>query len=131
MPVFAYRGRSGAGIVAGEIEANDRPAAVAQLRTKGVIALSVQERQAKVAAVKKIGGSVKDKDLAIYTRQFSTMVDAGLPIAQCLQILSDQSDSKTLRAVTTRITNEVQGGATLAEPLQKYTTVLNDLCVNI
>src|SRR5256886_12554765 len=72
MPVFAYRGRSGAGIVAGEIEANDRPAAVAQLRTKGVIALSVQERQAKVAAVKKIGGSVKDKDLAIYTRQFST-----------------------------------------------------------
>src|SRR5437667_236838 len=80
MPVFAYRGRSGAGIVAGEIEANDRPAAVAQLRTKGVIALSVQERQAKVAAVKKIGGSVKDKDLAIYTRQFSTMVDAVLVI---------------------------------------------------
>src|SRR5438876_750570 len=113
MPVFAYRGRSGAGIVAGEIEANDRPAAVAQLRTKGVIALSVQERQAKVAAVKKIGGSVKDKDLAIYTRQFSTMVDAGLPIAQCLQILSEQSDSKTLRLVTSRIAREVEGGATL------------------
>src|SRR6266849_4423282 len=82
MPVFAYRGRSGAGIVAGEIEANDRPTAVAQLRTKGVIALAVQERQAKAVAVKKVGGSVKDKDLAIYTRQFSTMVDAGLPIAR-------------------------------------------------
>src|SRR5881397_4164296 len=131
MPVFAYRGRSGAGIVAGEIEANDRPAAVAQLRTKGVIALSVQERQAKVAAVKKIGGSVKDKDLAIYTRQFSTMVDAGLPIAQCLSILSEQSDSKTLRDVTSRITTEVEGGATLAESFKKYPRVFNDLFVNM
>src|SRR2546422_8673423 len=126
MPVFAYRGRSGAGIVAGEIEANDRPAAVAQLRTKGVIALSVQERQAKAAAVKKIGGSVKDKDLAIYTRQFSTMVDAGLPIAQCLQILSEQSDSKTLRLVTSRIAREVEGGATLAESFRdRKSTRLN------
>src|SRR2546427_12038987 len=97
MPVFAYRGRSGAGIVAGDIEANDRPAAVAQLRTKGVIALSVQERQAKVAAVKKIVFFNDTATTEIYTRQFSTMVDAGLPIAQCLQILSEQSDSKTLR----------------------------------
>src|SRR6184192_1317863 len=131
MPVFAYRGRSGAGIVAGEIEANDRPAAVAQLRTKGVIALSVQERQAAAAAPKKFGGSVKDKDLAIYTRQFSTMVDAGLPIAQCLQILSEQSDSKTLRLVTGRIAREVEGGATLAESFRKYPRVFDDLFTNM
>src|SRR3989475_822296 len=131
MPVFAYRGRSGAGVVAGEIEADDRPGAVAQLRAKGVIATSVQERQAKTAAVKKIGGSVKDKDLAIYTRQFSTMVDAGLPIAQCLSILSEQSDSKTLRDVTKRITTEVEGGATLAESFKKYPRVFNDLFVNM
>ena len=131
MPVFAYRGRSGAGVVAGEIEADDRPGAVAQLRAKGVIATSVQERQAKAAAVKKIGGSVRDKDLAIYTRQFSTMVDAGLPIAQCLSILSEQSDSKTLRDVTKRITTEVEGGATLAESFKKYPRVFNDLFVNM
>src|SRR5205809_2032525 len=131
MPVFAYRGRSGGGVVVGEIEADDRPGAGARLRAKGVIATSVQERQAKAAAVKKVGGSVKDKDLAIYTRQFSTMVDAGLPIAQCLSILSEQSDSKTLRAVTTRITNEVQGGATLAESFKKYPKVFNDLFVNM
>ena len=131
MPVFAYRGRSGAGVVAGEIEADDRPGAVAQLRAKGVIATSVQERRAKAAAVKKIGGSVKDKDLAIYTRQFSTMVDAGLPIAQCLSILSEQSDSKTLRDVTSRITTEVEGGATLAESFKKYPRVFNDLFVNM
>ena len=68
----------------------------------------------------KIGGSVKAKDLAIYTRQFSTMVDAGLPIAQCLQILSEQSESKVLRDVTGRIAKRRQGGGTLAESYGKY-----------
>src|SRR5881396_2863246 len=131
MPVFAYRGRSGAGVVAGEIEADDRPGAVAQLRARGVVATSVQERMAKPAGVKKIGGSVKDKDLAIYTRQFSTMVDAGLPIAQCLSILSEQSDSKALRDVTSKIAREVEGGATLAESFRKYPKVFNDLFTNM
>ncbi len=131
MPVFAYRGRSAAGAVAGEIEADDRPGAVAALRSKGVVATSVQERQAKAAAPKKVGGSVKDKDLAIYTRQFSTMVDAGLPIAQCLSILSEQSDSKTLREVTGRIAREVEGGATLAESFRKYPKVFDDLFTNM
>src|SRR5881398_2922638 len=131
MPVFTYRGRSGAGVVAGEIEADDRVTANAQLRAKGVIATSVQERQAKVAAIKKIGGKVKDKDLAIYTRQFSTMVDAGLPIAQCLAILSEQSDSKNLRDVTGKIAREVEGGATLAESFRKYPKVFNDLFTNM
>ena len=131
MPVFAYRGRSAAGAVAGEIEADDRPGAVAALRAKGVVATAVQERQAKAAAVKKVGGSVKDKDLAIYTRQFSTMVDAGLPIAQCLSILSEQSDSKTLREVTGRIAREVEGGATLAESFRKYPRVFDDLFTNM
>jgi type IV pilus assembly protein PilC len=85
------------------------------LRAKGVVATAMEERKAKVAAaagVPKLGGSVKAKDLAIYTRQFSTMVDAGLPIAQSLQILSEQSESKVLRDVTAKIANDVQGGAT-------------------
>ena len=106
MALFAYKGRSGAAAVTGEIEADSRPAAVAALRAKGVVATAIEERKAKAAAAAgtgpgvKIGGSVKAKDLAIYTRQFSTMVDAGLPIAQCLQILSEQSESKVLRDVT-------------------------------
>src|SRR3989454_10219116 len=114
--------------------ADSRPAAVTALRAKGVIATSVQEKAVKAAAAaapKKFGGSVKDKDLAIYTRQFSTMVDAGLPIAQCLQILSEQSDSKTLRLVTSRIAREVEGGATLAESFKKFPKVFNDLFVNM
>jgi type IV pilus assembly protein PilC len=133
MAVFAYKGRAGAGAVAGEIEADSRPAAVAALRAKGVVATSVEEKKAKAAGAgpTKIGGKVKDKDLAIYTRQFSTMIDAGLPIAQALQILSEQSDSKVLRDVTTRIANDVQGGATLAESFAKYPKTFDNLFTNM
>ncbi len=134
MAVFAYRGRSGAAAVNGEIEADSRPAAVAALRAKGVVATAVEERKAKAAAAagaSKLGGSVKSKDLAIYTRQFSTMVDAGLPIAQCLQILSEQSESKVLRDVTAKIANDVQGGATLAESYGKYPKTFDNLFVNM
>src|SRR6266850_8262901 len=131
MSLYAYRGRHGGALVSGEIEADDRPGAVSQLRARGVVATAVQERPAKITTVKKIGGKVKDKDLAIYTRQFSTMVDAGLPIAQCLAILSEQSDSKNLRDVTGKIAREVEGGATLAESFRKYPKVFNDLFTNM
>src|SRR5262245_63187097 len=131
MALYAYRGRSGGAVVSGEIEANDRPTAVTQLRARGVVATSVQERMAKPAGIKKVGGKVKAKDLAIYTRQFSTMVDAGLPIAQCLQILSEQSESKVLRDVTARIATDVQGGATLAESYGKYPKTFDNLFVNM
>src|SRR5882672_10095747 len=131
MAMYAYRGRSGGAVVSGEIEANDRPTAVTQLRARGVVATSVQERLAKPSGIKKIGGKVKDKDLAIYTRQFSTMVEAGLPIAQCLQILSEQNDSKTLRDVTMRIAADVQAGATLAESFGKYPKTFDHLFTNM
>ena len=134
MAVFAYRGRSGAAAVNGEIEADSRPAAVLALRAKGVVATAVEERKAKAAAAAstpRLGGSVKAKDLAIYTRQFSTMVDAGLPIAQCLQILSEQSESKVLRDATARIASDVQGGATLAESFSKYPKAFDNLFVNM
>jgi type IV pilus assembly protein PilC len=136
MSVYTYRGRSAAGVVAGEIEAGDRMQAVAQLRAKGVVATSVQERAAKGPSFTLNfsfgkGGKVKDRDLAIYTRQFSTMVDAGLPIAQCLGILGEQSDSKTLRTVTTQIAREVEAGATLADSFRKFPKTFDDLFTNM
>ncbi len=137
MAVFTYRGRSAAGVVAGEIEAGDRMHAVAQLRAKGVVATAVQERAAKGAgfslnfSIGGKGGKVKDRDLAIYTRQFSTMVDAGLPIAQCLGILGEQSDSKTLRSVTSQIAKDVEGGGTLADSFRKFPRTFDDLFTNM
>jgi len=117
--------------VTGEIEADSRRRRHA-LRAKGVIATSVQEKAVKAAAAtpKKFGGSVKDKDLRLH-RQFSTMIDAGLPIAQCLQILSEQNDSKTLRDVTARIAADVQGGSTLAESFGKYPKTFDHLFTNM
>src|SRR6185369_11289710 len=114
MAVFAYRGRSPAGVVNGQLEADDRMSVVAQLRAKGVVATQVLEQKAKPVATVKKAGKAKDKDLAIYTRQFSTMIDAGLPIAQCLGILAEQSDSKPLRACTSGIAKHVEAGTTLA-----------------
>jgi type IV pilus assembly protein PilC len=136
MATFAYRGRVSGGAVTGEIEADNRLGAVAMLRGKGIIATAVEEKKAKAAGSSlfsgsKIGGKVKDKDLAIYTRQFSTMIDAGLPIAQCLSILSEQSESKTLREVTTRIAKDVEGGTTLADSFRKYPKAFDDLFTNM
>jgi type IV pilus assembly protein PilC len=137
MATFAYRGRASGGIVTGEIEADNRIGAVAILRAKGVLATAVEERKAKAAGGgflgfgRKIGGKVKDKDLAIYTRQFSTMIDAGLPIAQCLNILSEQSESKVLREVTTRIAKDVEGGLSLADSFRKYPKTFDGLFTNM
>src|SRR2546427_2599354 len=136
MTVYAYRGRTGAGAVAGELEATDRMAAVAQLRSRGVVATAVHEKKAKTGGftfsfAKTFGGRVSDKDMAIYTRQFSTMVDAGLPIAQCLTILGEQSESKTLREVTTNIAHDVEGGATLADSFRKFPKTFDDLFTNM
>jgi type IV pilus assembly protein PilC len=137
MTTFAYRGRAGGGAVAGEIEAENRLGAVALLRGQGIVATAVQERTPKAAGgglfsfAKKLGGKVKDKDLAIYTRQFSTMIDAGLPITQCLGILSEQSESKVLREVTARIAKDVEGGTTLADSFRKYPKTFDDLFTNM
>src|SRR5215510_15465104 len=131
MAVFPSRSSSSGGVVTGQVEADDRLSAVAQLRAKGVVATQVQEQKAKPAAVKKVAGRVRDKDLAIYTRQFSTMIDAGLPIAQCLGILAEQSDSRVLRGVTSGIAKEVEAGSTLAEAFRKYPKTFDDLFANL
>ena len=131
MAVFVYKGRSSAGAVTGEVEANSRSAAVAALRTKGVVATQVQEKKAKAAAAKKVGGKVKDDELAIFTRLFSTMIDSGLPIAQALNILAEQSESKPLRSVVSVIASDIASGQTLAESFRKYPRIFNDLFTNL
>jgi type IV pilus assembly protein PilC len=137
MTVFAYKGRQrGGALVTGEIEAGDRPAAVLALRGRGVVATAVRERKGVVApvaapAAQKVGGRVSGKDLAVYTRQFSTMVDAGLPIAQCLSILAEQSSAKSLRSTTAKIAHEVEGGVSLAEAFRKYPKTFDSLYVNM
>jgi type IV pilus assembly protein PilC len=131
MAVFVYKGRASSGAVTGEVEADNRPAAQAVLRAKGILATQLQEKKVKAPAQKKIGGKVKDKELAIFTRQFSVMIDSGLPIAQALNILAEQSESKGLRDCTGMIAKEIESGATLAESFRKYPKVFSDLFTNL
>jgi type IV pilus assembly protein PilC len=130
MAVFVYQGRSSGGSAQGEIEAPDRSAAVATLRGRGVLTTSIKEKGG-AAAPKKIGGKVKDKEMAIFTRQFSTMIDAGLPLVQCLTILAEQSESKNLRAVTSMVARDVESGASLAEAFRKHPRTFDDLFTNM
>src|SRR6185295_8230928 len=134
MSVFAYRGRTAGGVITGEVEADDRMSVVAQLRARGVVATSVREQRPRAAvltAVRTRARRAKDKHLAVYTRQFSTMIDAGLPIVQCLNVLSEQSESPVLRRVTALIARDVEGGTTLADAFRKHPRTFNELYVNM
>ena len=134
MSVFTYRGRTAGGVITGELEADDRMSVVAQLRASGVVATAVRERTPRVDALAGFRSrrrKAKDKHLAIYTRQFSTMIDAGLPIVQCLTILSEQSESNVLRPLTAAIARDVEGGSTLADAYRKYPRTFQELYVNM
>jgi type IV pilus assembly protein PilC len=134
MSVFAYRGRTASGVITGEVEADDRMSVVAQLRAKGVVATAVRERRARGSALvswRSRRRRAKDKHLAVYTRQFSTMIDAGLPIVQCLTVLSEQSESRVLRQVTGTIARDVEGGSSLADAYRKHPRTFQELYVNM
>jgi type IV pilus assembly protein PilC len=131
MAVFVYQGRGAGGTTTGEIEAADRTAAVGELRNRAILVTRITEKQIPKSAAVKLGGKVKDRELAIFTRQFSTMIDAGLPLVQCLSILSEQSDSKTLRAVTNHVARTVEAGSTLAEAMGRHPRTFDDLFTNL
>ncbi len=130
MAVFAYQGRGAAGVQKGEIEAPDRTAAVGELRKRAILVTQISEKAGGKTPVK-IGSKVKDRDMAIFTRQFSTMIDAGLPLVQCLNILAAQSESKNLRGVTSSVARTVEDGATLADSLRKHPRTFDDLFTNM
>src|SRR4029453_5779791 len=117
MAVFTYQGRGSAGAMTGEIEAADRTPAVGELRRRAILVTKINEKSGGKTKAK-AGGKVKDKEMAIFTRQFSTMIDAGLRLVQCLSILAEQSESKNLRDVTSRVPRSVEQGSTLAHALR-------------
>jgi type IV pilus assembly protein PilC len=130
MAVFAYQGRSASGLQKGQIEAPDRTSAVGELRKRAILVTQISEKSGGKLAVR-IGSKVKDKEMAIFTRQFSTMIDAGLPLVHCLNILAEQSESKNLRAVTRNVARTVEDGSTLAESLRKHPRTFDDLFTNM
>ena len=130
MAVFTYQGRGSTGVMTGEIEAADRTSAVGELRRRAILVTKINEKAGGKTPAK-AGGKVKDREMAIFTRQFSTMIDAGLPLVQCLTILSEQSESKNLREVTGRVARSVEQGSTLADALRRHPRTFDDLFTNL
>src|SRR5205807_874051 len=126
MPNFAYSGRTRAGQnVAGERAADTMDAAVTALRREQILVTRITPSKAKVDAKKdKAVGSTnkraKAKNLAVFTRQFSVMIDAGLPLVQCLDILGGQEEDKNFAAVILQTRADVESGASLADAMRKH-----------
>ncbi|MGE3153940.1 MAG: type II secretion system F family protein [Nitrospiraceae bacterium] len=133
MATFAYVGKTRQGAVKkGELTAKTRDEAVDQLRKQNVIVTSLEERQGGEGLRKlSLGSGIKDKDIVVFTRQFGTMINAGLPLVQCLDILGTQSENKVLGRAVTEVKTSVESGSTLADALRKHPKVFDELYVNM
>src|SRR6187200_1298016 len=137
MPTFAYSGRTRAGqTVSGERLADTADAAVSALRRDQILVTRITPAKAKVAdagekKAGKIGKKVKAKNLAVFTRQFSVMIDAGLPLVQCLDILGNQEEHKYFAQVILQTRTDVEGGMSLAEAMKRHPKVFDGLFCNM
>src|SRR6185369_16048252 len=137
MAMYHWQGVSPKGeVLKGEMEATSREAVIIRLRSQ-----RIQPTPSKIKekgkgldmeiAVPSFGSPVKPRDIVIFTRQFATMIDAGLPIVQCLQILGAQTDSKPFRRVIGNVKDDVESGTTLAEAIKKQGKVFSDLYMSM
>lgn len=127
---YSVRDKNGK-VVSGKLEGESADAVSAKLRSMGYIVLNVNED--KVAALNKItfGTTVKPKDVTIFARQFSTMINAGLSLTKCLSILAEQSDSKELREVIAQLGRDVEAGQSLSDAMSKHTKIFPSLFTNM
>lgn len=131
MPVFTYQGvnRSGAK-VSGERAADSKAALQAALRREQISVSKLSEK-GKEFNIPTFGAGVDAKELAIFTRQFSVMIDAGLPLVQCLEILAGQQENKTFQKILTGVRASVEGGATLSASMKQHEKVFDPLYYNM
>jgi type IV pilus assembly protein PilC len=137
MATFAYSGRTRAGeTVSGERAAESVDAAVAALRREQILVTRIaptkaKEEQAPKKKVGKTGKKASAKNLAVFTRQFSVMIDAGLPLVQCLDILGNQEEDKNFAAVILQTRSDVESGASLADAMRKNPKTFDALFTNM
>jgi type IV pilus assembly protein PilC len=131
MPVFTYRGvnRTGAS-VAGERAAASKAELASMLRREQINVSKLSEK-GKEFSIPTFGTGVKAKELAIFTRQFSVMIDAGLPLVQCLEILAGQQDNKTFQKILNGVRASVEGGTTLSAAMKQFDKVFDPLYYNM
>src|SRR2546421_12238683 len=133
MPTYAFKGRNRMNeVVSGERVADNREALRQVLRREQVTLTSVKEKGREIGIPKLSGRKkVKSKDLAVFTRQFSVMIDAGLPLVQCLDILGNQEENKNFAEVILQTRSAVEGGAALADAMRRFPNSFNNLYTNM
>lgn len=131
MPSFEWKGRDRQGNPqSGVLIGNTKDDVIAALRRQQIVVTTVKEK-GKEIALPRLGGGISSKDIAVFTRQFSVMIDAGLPLVQCLDILGQQQENKTFQKVILQVRQDVEGGASLADAMQKHPQAFDDLYVNM
>jgi type IV pilus assembly protein PilC len=131
MGVFVYTGRTRGGqTITGEIDAPTREAVVSKLRSQQIVATAVRTKPRDIT-IPGFGGGVDEKEIVVFTRQFATMIDAGLPLVQCLEILASQQENKVFKKALTEIRQSVEGGLTFAAALKQHPKIFSSLYANM
>src|SRR5256885_7707623 len=133
MPVYTFSGKSASGEkISGERTAESKAAMQAALRRERITVTGAIKEKGKEFALPKFGGGkVKAKEIAIFFRQFSVMIDAGLPLVQCLEILAANQENMTFQKALTGVRMSVEGGSTLANAMRGFPKVFDDLTTNM
>jgi type IV pilus assembly protein PilC len=134
MDVFVWEGRSRKGTIErGEISAANEAAVRSALRRQQIQAIKIEAKPKDLLQGLRFARrkKVKEKDIVVFTRQFATMIDAGLPLVQCLQILASQQDKVTLKDILLKVKADVEAGSTFADALRKHPSVFNELYCNL
>ncbi|MFP3948292.1 MAG: type II secretion system F family protein [Longimicrobiales bacterium] len=131
MPTFTYTARpaSGGDIMSGEVEVSTKEEALQHLHRQKLIPVAVREKPKEFTI--SIGTGIKTRDIVIFTRQFATMINSGLPLVQSLDILAEQTENEKLRKVIQEVLYDVESGHTLADAMGKHDKVFTDLYVNM
>ena len=132
MPSFVWKGKNRFGAFQeGVLIADSRDAAVATLRRQNLQLTSIREKGKEIRLLPKLPLGIKQKRVAIFTRQFSVMLDAGLPLVQCLEILGEQEEDRNFREIIQQVRTDVESGASLADAMRKHPKAFNNLYVSM
>src|SRR6202521_2774255 len=132
MPVFTFSGKDASGQkISGERMAPNKQALAQALRKERITPGPIREKGKEFSMPTFGSGKVKTKDIAIFFRQFSVMIDAGLPLVQCLEILAANQESQSFQKTLNGVRTTVEGGATLANAMRQYPLVFDDLTTNM
>src|SRR5947199_3704274 len=130
MPTFEWKGSRAGTMQSGVLFVFKQKTAYEILRRQRIEAPSIKEK-GKEIAIPKFGGKVPPQLIAIFTRQFSVMIDAGLPLVQCLEILGSQQENKVMKRALIQIRQDVESGSNLADSMRKHPKIFNDLFTNM